>query len=319
MTMSVMVPELPVSALVHSRRWSLSEEALSLATVCFTASQSLSAPLGWAAGPAGAAAATGSGVEADIRLLQAPSGAARKRRIAQAMWRGRFASVYGLKSNTDSEPHVMTDTFDHDLPAALTAVDFTGAEEPFRLFADWFAEAKSSEPNDPNAMAVASVDETGLPNLRMVLLKGFDEAGFVFYTNFESRKGREILAHPKAALLFHWKSLRRQVRIRGTVEVVSAAEADEYYASRPRGSRIGAWASRQSRPLESRFALEKAVADYTMKFGIGEIPRPSHWSGFRVVPVAFEFWHDRPFRLHDRIEFTRETPGAAWTKGRLYP
>ena len=213
----------------------------------------------------------------------------------------------------------MTDQFTENPPEALTAGDFSAAEEPFRLFAAWLKEAEASEPNDPNAMALATVDETGLPNVRMVLLKGFDEHGFVFYTNFESRKGREILSAGKAALLFHWKSLRRQVRVRGPVEVVTDAEADAYYASRARGSRIGAWASKQSRPLESRFALEKAVAEYGLKFGIGEIPRPAHWSGFRIVPQVIEFWHDRPFRLHDRIEFSREAPGAAWGKSRLYP
>jgi len=212
----------------------------------------------------------------------------------------------------------MTDTLPQNPPDALTAGDFSEAAEPFQLFRDWLHEAEASEPNDPNAMAVATVDESGLPNVRMVLLKGFDEAGFVFYTNFDSRKGREILTAGKAALLFHWKSLRRQVRIRGRVEPVSKAEADAYYASRPRGSRIGAWASKQSRPLESRFALEKAVAEYTLKFGLGEIPRPENWSGFRVTPETLEFWHDRPFRLHDRIEFRRDDVGA-WGKVRLYP
>lgn len=197
--------------------------------------------------------------------------------------------------------------------------DFSDAEEPIRLFAEWLKDAEASEPNDPNAMAVASVDETGMPDVRMVLLKDFDPAGFVFYTNFESKKGREILGTAKAALLFHWKSLRRQVRIRGAVEVVSDAEADAYFASRPRTSRIGAWASKQSRPLESRFALEKAVAEYGLRHALGEVPRPPHWSGFRVVPSAIEFWHDRPFRLHDRIEFTRAAPGEPWTKTRLYP
>ncbi len=213
----------------------------------------------------------------------------------------------------------MTDQFRDHPPAELTTGDFSGASEPFRLFAEWLRDAEAKEPNDPNAMAVASVDETGLPDVRMVLLKGFDEAGFVFYTNFESKKGRELLSAGKAALLFHWKTLRRQVRIRGPVGVVSEAEADAYFASRPRASRIGAWASKQSRPLESRFALEKAVAEYGLKFGLGEVPRPPHWSGFRVVPQAIEFWHDRPFRLHDRIEFTRPAPDAPWEKVRLYP
>ncbi|MEQ9247186.1 MAG: pyridoxamine 5'-phosphate oxidase [Nitratireductor sp.] len=200
----------------------------------------------------------------------------------------------------------------------LKSGDFTEREEPFRLFAEWLEDATKSEPNDPNALALATVDPDGMPNVRMVLLKGFDERGFVFYTNFESAKGQEVLSAKKAAMCFHWKSLRRQVRIRGPVEVVSDAEADEYYAARPRGSRIGAWASKQSRPLESRFALEKAVAEYTAKFAIGTIPRPSHWSGFRIVPQTIEFWHDRPFRLHDRVVFTRDEKGG-WQTERLYP
>jgi pyridoxamine 5'-phosphate oxidase len=195
--------------------------------------------------------------------------------------------------------------------------DFTEAEEPLDLFGAWLADAEKSEPNDPNAVALASVDEAGLPNVRMVLLKGFDACGFVFYTNFESAKGREVLGAMKAAMCFHWKSLRRQVRLRGPVEVVSDAEADAYYQSRPRGSRIGAWASKQSRPLESRFALEKAAAEFTARYAIGEIPRPPYWSGFRIMPEAIEFWHDRPFRLHDRVQFRKVEGG--WEKTRLYP
>jgi len=199
----------------------------------------------------------------------------------------------------------------------LTVGDFTEAEEPFRLFASWLDDATKTEPNDPNGVALATVDADGMPDVRMVLLKGFDEAGFVFYTNFESAKGQEILATMRAAMCFHWKSLRRQVRIRGTVEIVSDTEADAYYATRHRSSRIGAWASKQSRPLESRFALEKAVAEYTLKFAAGNIPRPDHWSGFRIVPRTIEFWQDRPFRLHDRVVFTHREGG--WEKTRLYP
>jgi pyridoxamine 5'-phosphate oxidase len=197
--------------------------------------------------------------------------------------------------------------------------DFTQAGDPFALFADWLKEAEGTEPNDPNAMALSSVDADGLPNVRMVLLKGFDARGFVFYTNFESAKGREVLGAMKAAALFHWKSLRRQVRVRGPVEVVSDAEADEYFQSRPRGSRIGAWASQQSRPLESRFALEQAVATVTAKHAIGTIPRPPHWSGFRILPVEIEFWKDGAFRLHDRVKFTRGAQDASWETARLYP
>ena len=202
--------------------------------------------------------------------------------------------------------------------------DFTEAGEPFLLFKTWFAEASEKEPNDPNAMALATVDKAGMANVRMVLLKGLDDAGherrgFVFYTNLESAKGREIAEHPQAALVFHWKSLRQQVRVRGPLAPVSAVEADDYFATRTRRSRIGAWASDQSRPLESRLALEKRIAVNTAKFGIGEIPRPPHWSGFRLTPLEIEFWHDRPFRLHDRVVFRRASPGDAWTKTRLYP
>lgn len=201
----------------------------------------------------------------------------------------------------------------------LTSGDFTEAHEPFALFESWLEEAKASEPNDPNGMALSTVDADGMPNSRMVLLNGRSPEGFVFYTNTQSQKGEELAGQPKAAALFHWKSLRRQVRIRGPVSRVSDAEADAYFQSRPRDSRIGAWASQQSRPLESRFALEKAVASYALKFGVGEVPRPPHWTGFRIAPVYMEFWRDGAFRLHDRIVFRRATPGDAWTKTRLYP
>ena len=201
----------------------------------------------------------------------------------------------------------------------LTDSDFTAAQEPFDLFRQWFADATASEPNDPNAMALATVDPAGMPDVRMVLMKGYDEQGFVFYTNTGSAKGTQLLASRKAAIVFHWKSLQRQVRVRGPIEQVSDAEADAYFQSRPRDSRIGAWASQQSRPLESRFALEKAVAVNAAKYAVGTVPRPPHWTGFRILPVAIEFWHDRPFRLHDRITFSRAEPNGDWTKHRLYP
>jgi pyridoxamine 5'-phosphate oxidase len=205
-----------------------------------------------------------------------------------------------------------------DDPGGLTSGNLSSADGPFGLFAEWFAAATASEPNDPNAMALATVDATGMPDIRMVLLKGFDETGFVFYTNLESRKGEQLAALPKAALCFHWKSLRRQVRVRGSVEPVDLAEADAYFTTRPRLSRIGAWASRQSRPLESRFALEKAVALYTARFAAGAIPRPPHWSGFRIVPQEIEFWRDGAFRLHDRLRFTRDNAGS-WSAVTLFP
>ena len=205
------------------------------------------------------------------------------------------------------------------LSVITAAADFAERDEPLALFADWLAEAEAGEPNDPNAMSLATVDADGMPNVRMVLLKGFDARGFVFYTNFESAKGRELVGQPKAALCFHWKSLRRQVRVRGPVETVSEEEADAYFASRPRDSRIGAWASKQSRPLESRFALEKAVAKFAARYAVGAVPRPPVWSGFRVMPVSIEFWHDRPFRLHERVLFSRPALSAPWSKTRLYP
>lgn len=213
----------------------------------------------------------------------------------------------------------MTDTTDIEQPELLRNGDFTESSEPFALFAAWLDEARRTEPNDPSAMALASAGADGFPDVRMVLLKGFDEAGFVFYTNLESAKARELRERPQAALAFHWKSLRRQVRIRGTVAPVSEAEADAYFATRPRLAQLGAWASKQSSPLESRLAFEMAVAAVTARYPIGTIPRPPFWSGFRVAPLAIEFWHDRPFRLHDRIAFTRSQMQEPWTKTRLYP
>lgn len=201
----------------------------------------------------------------------------------------------------------------------LTSGDFTQARDPFALFQEWFDEARTSEPNDPHAMALSTVDAEGMPNSRMVLLNGRDGEDFVFYTNTQSQKGQELLGQPKAAALFHWKSLRRQIRIRGNVSIVSDEMADAYFQSRPRDSRIGAWASQQSRPLESRFALEKAVAVHAAKFGLGTIPRPAYWTGFRITPVYLEFWKDGAFRLHDRVVFRRASAGEAWTQTRLYP
>lgn len=191
--------------------------------------------------------------------------------------------------------------------------------DPLELFAIWYGEAGTSEPNDPSAMALATVGPDGTPAVRMVLLKDYDAEGFVFYTNYESRKGNQLLAHPKAALLFHWKSLRRQVRLEGPVTQTTAAEADAYFASRARGSQVGAWASEQSRPLESRFALEKRVAEYAAKHVIGTVPRPPHWSGFRLQPNLIEFWQDGAFRLHDRLEYRRSAPSEPWTTRTLYP
>ena len=216
-----------------------------------------------------------------------------------------------------------------DIPPSPSAEDYATAhagnaddsifalDEPLALFEAWFAEAKKSEPNDPNAMALATADAAGLPDVRMVLLKGADARGFVFYTNTESAKGLQLSANPQAALLFHWKSLRRQVRVRGAIEAVTPDEADAYFASRARDSQIGAWASDQSRPMEGRLALEQRIAKFALKFGLGPPPRPPHWSGYRLVPTAFEFWRDRPFRLHDRLQFLRQ--GEGWAKSRLFP
>ncbi|MBT3534279.1 MAG: pyridoxamine 5'-phosphate oxidase [Rhodospirillaceae bacterium] len=189
--------------------------------------------------------------------------------------------------------------------------------DPIARFQAWLAEAEKSEPNDPTAMALASADGNGMPNVRMVLLKGVDERGFVFYTNFESAKGDEMQANPQAAMCFHWKTLRRQVRIQGMIEEVSGGEADDYFASRAKDSQIGAWASQQSRPLEDRFALEKAVARYAAKHALGTVPRPPYWSGYRLVHQRIEFWTDKPFRLHDREIFHRD--GDSWWAEKLYP
>jgi len=213
----------------------------------------------------------------------------------------------------------MTDTTSIKHQTPLTSGDFTAADEPFALFEAWLNEAIKSEPNDPNAMALATVDPDGLPDVRMVLMKGFDTEGFVFYSHIASQKGRELAANPKAALLFHWKSLRRQVRIRGNVTPVTDAEADAYFATRPKQAQIGAWASKQSEALESRFAFEQAIAKVAAKYIISEVPRPPGWSGWRITPVRIEFWHDRPFRLHDRIEFRRDAAGQKWSKTRMYP
>jgi pyridoxamine 5'-phosphate oxidase len=206
---------------------------------------------------------------------------------------------------------------DRDFQADAAEPPLADDAEPLALFAAWFAEARQSEPNDPNGMALATTDADGLPDARMVLLKDFDARGFTFFTNLESAKARELAANPKAALLFHWKSLRRQVRIRGPVEQVSDAEADDYFATRALGSKIGAWASDQSRPMPDNLALERKVAEYTMKFALKQPPRPPHWSGFRLRPEQIEFWRDRPFRLHERLLFVRQ--GDSWTTSRLFP
>jgi pyridoxamine 5'-phosphate oxidase len=213
----------------------------------------------------------------------------------------------------------MSDTAPIEHPTWLTGGDFTQADEPVRLFAAWFAEAKRAEPVNPDAMTVATVGADGMPNARTLLMKSFDGRGFVFFTNTESIKGHELAAAPKAALTFYWKTLQRQVRARGAVEPVAKAEADAYFATRPRMAQIGAWASKQSSALESRMAFEKAIALNTAKFAIGTVPRPPFWSGYRVMPTEIEFWQERPYRLHDRIAFTRENLIAPWIKTRLYP
>lgn len=202
--------------------------------------------------------------------------------------------------------------------SGLTIGDLPDSGDPFALFALWMKEAAAEEPRDPDACALATVDADGLPDVRMVLLKKFDERGFVFFTNADSAKGQELEGNLMAAIVLHWKSLNRQVRIRGKVERISAAESDAYFATRPRGAQIGAWASKQSRPLDSRETLIAAAARYEKEYP-GTVPRPPYWTGYRIVPVAIEFWMDRPFRLHDRLVFSRTKPGESWTRQRLYP
>lgn len=223
-------------------------------------------------------------------------------------------------TNAAIPPSPSREEYARDYAAALAA---NGDEtifdraEPIDLFVEWLSDARAHEPNDANAMALATVDADGAPDSRMVLLKDVDARGFTFYSNRQSAKGLQLAERPVAALLFHWKSLRRQVRVRGSVEPVSAAEADAYFASRARESRIGAWASDQSRPLDARQTLETAVADEETRFDGQDVPRPEHWTGWRVVPDVVEFWRDRPFRLHDRLRFQRD--GSAWRRGLLYP
>jgi pyridoxamine 5'-phosphate oxidase len=205
-----------------------------------------------------------------------------------------------------------------DLPLADQATEeITTAEHPLTLFCSWLHTAEGSEPNDPNAMALATVGPDGMPSVRMVLLKDFDQRGFVFYTNLESQKGEDLTCNPNASLCFHWKSIRRQVRIDGVVKRVEDTESDAYFRTRPRGSQLGAWASRQSRPLSSRADLIAAVVRYAAVYAFREVPRPPYWSGFRVIPHRIEFWHDRFFRLHERLVFIRDTRG--WQTKKLFP
>jgi len=227
-----------------------------------------------------------------------------------------FGYIVAMTEKTLIPPSPSEDDYVRQV-ASAEALPLLSEDDPFALFNGWLAEALAKEPNDANAMSLATVDADGLPDVRMVLLKDADARGFVFYSNLESAKGRELAANPKAALLFHWKSLRRQVRVRGNVAAVSDAEADAYWATRARPAQLGAWASDQSRPLPDRLAFEKKIAAFGLKFGLGKVPRPPHWSGWRVEPQIIEFWRDRPFRLHERLVFTRA--GEGWTTHRLFP